>query len=326
MPDPSRMAVMSERPYAIGRKAPAKPRIKLTPENIARLRQEHEQPAPEQPAPVVKPPPSGSRHHAHTGKVTKWPAPTEPPRDARGYRRAVSTMPGALAGRAPANKGKRYPATPPTAAEVVQLMRSCPDTPMGHRLRGFIVFAWRTGLRVSEALAVVESDINLDKGSVIVQRGKGDKRRVVGIDRWGVTEFRPWLTERLAYPAGEVFCVLEGPTAGRGMDSQRIRLELHRLAARAGIRKRCAPHQLRHAWTIEALRDGMSLPMIQRQLGHANLAITTRYLAGIAHEELLEEVFRRHAPSMSVPDLMAVLDSTPPGAPRTPELAEVRRV
>jgi site-specific recombinase XerD len=44
---------------------------------------------------------------------------------------------------------------------------------------------------------------------------------------------------------------------------------------RAGGRRRFAPHRLRHAHAVEMAREGVSLNVIQRQLGHANLGITS---------------------------------------------------
>ena len=43
---------------------------------------------------------------------------------------------------------------------------------------------WRAGLRISEALALQESDLDRSRGAVLVRRGKGGKRREVGMDRW----------------------------------------------------------------------------------------------------------------------------------------------
>jgi integrase len=45
--------------------------------------------------------------------------------------------------------------------------------------------AWRTGLRIGEELALAESDLEADRGAILVRRGKGDKRREVGVDAWG---------------------------------------------------------------------------------------------------------------------------------------------
>ena len=74
-----------------------------------------------------------------------------------------------------------------------------------------IVMLWRGGLRVQEALALSEHDLDPRRGSVLVRRGKGGRRREVGIDAWGWENLRPWLTERLELPAGPLFCMINGP-------------------------------------------------------------------------------------------------------------------
>ena len=62
------------------------------------------------------------------------------------------------------------------------------------------------------------------------------------------------------------------------MAIDRIRAQLHHTATIAGVRRRFAPHQLRHAHAVEMSREGISLIVIQRQLGHTDLAITSRYV------------------------------------------------
>jgi len=94
-------------------------------------------------------------------------------------------------------------------------MRVAGDSPEGVRLRGIVVVLWRAGLRISEALALNETDLDPDRGSLLVRHGKGDKRREVGMDRWAWTHLEPWLEIRKELPVGRLFCVLRGPTAGR---------------------------------------------------------------------------------------------------------------
>jgi site-specific recombinase XerD len=66
-----------------------------------------------------------------------------------------------------------------------------------------------------------------------------------------------------------------------------------------GVRRRFAPHQLRHAHALELAREGVALNIIQRQLGHANLGTTSIYLQGIDPEEIITAVRTRRAPMMS---------------------------
>jgi integrase/recombinase XerD len=101
------------------------------------------------------------------------------------------------------------------------------------------------------------------------------------MDEWGWEQLRPWLDARVELPVGPLFCIIDGPTRRRPWSGAGVRSEFRRLAVRAGVRRRFAPHQLRHAHAVELAREGVALNIIQRQLGHANLGTTSIYLQGI---------------------------------------------
>jgi integrase len=126
--------------------------------------------------------------------------------DAAGRRRSPATMPGYHAGRPPRNKGMPHPADPPTVDEIVAVMRHTPNDRHGSRLRAMIVVLWRAGLRIQEALALAEQDLDQRRGSILVRQGKGGRRREVGMDDWGWEQMRPWLTARSELPVGPLFC------------------------------------------------------------------------------------------------------------------------
>jgi integrase len=135
--------------------------------------------------------------------------------DICGRRRSPATSSGFHQGRQPRNKGLRYPADPPTVEEIIAVMRATGDDADAMRLRGLIVVLWRAGLRISEALALTESDLDPSRGAILVRHGKGGKRREVGMDRWAWEQLNPWLQLRATLPVGALFCVLRGPTRGR---------------------------------------------------------------------------------------------------------------
>ena len=60
--------------------------------------------------------------------------------------------------------------------------------------------------------------------------------------------------------------------------------------------RRFAPHQLRHAHAIEFAREGVPLNVIQRQLGHGDLGVTSVYLQGIDPGEIIETIHARRPP------------------------------
>ena len=86
--------------------------------------------------------------------------------------------------KAAAQQGDALPADPPTIEEIVTVMRQAGDSVHGWRLRGLIVVLWRAGLRIHEALALVEVDLDPRRGLLLVRRGKGGRRREVGMDDW----------------------------------------------------------------------------------------------------------------------------------------------
>ena len=93
--------------------------------------------------------------------------------DRAGRRRSPASLPGYHHSRPSRNKGLRYPADPPTVDEIIAVMRAAGESADGMRLRALIVVLWRAGLRISEALTLAESDLDLDRGAVLVRHGKG---------------------------------------------------------------------------------------------------------------------------------------------------------
>jgi integrase len=84
------------------------------------------------------------------------------------------------------------------------------------------------------------------------------------------------------------------------------RAELRHVARETGVRRCFAPHQLRHAHAVEMAREGVPLLVIQRQLGHTNLGITSIYLQGIDNTEIIDTVHARRAPMIPVSSSLRV--------------------
>ena len=207
--------------------------------------------------------------------------------------RTASAFPGAGAGRAPPQKGLTLPAEILTPEEVLAILDECRDTTTGIRDRALITVMYRSGLRVSEALALEPKDVDLHIGAIAVLHGKGDRRRTVGIDPGAAPIIEHWVEvrkARLAPPRGvPLFCSQKCRTMSKSM----VREMLVRIAARAGIEKRVHPHGLRHTMAYELLMEGVPIPIIQRQLGHASLQTTDTYLSHIAPKQVLEFMSER---------------------------------
>jgi integrase len=122
--------------------------------------------------------------------------------DSAGRRRSPATMPGYHAGRRRATRACAYPADPPMVEEIVAVMRCTREDRHGWRLRAMIVVLWRAGLRIQEALALAEHDLDPRRESLLVRNGKGGRRRDIGMDDWGWEQLRPWLGHGPSCPPG----------------------------------------------------------------------------------------------------------------------------
>ena len=192
-----------------------------------------------------------------------------------------------------AGKVPRLDADLLTANEIDRLLRACSHrAPTGIRNRAMIAVAWRSGLRIGEVLALRPKDIDLDSGMLVVQHGKGDKRRVVGVDVGTTALLARWLEargKRGIDGRAPVFCTLHG----RDIDQSYVRHLLPRLARKAQIDKRVHAHGLRHAFAIELEREGATVTTIRDLLGHSSAAVTDRYLRRIGAGEAVAFARRR---------------------------------
>src|SRR5213078_4629617 len=103
------------------------------------------------------------------------------------------------------------------------------DMPL-HSLRHTAAASW---LLAGQPLSLLESDLDQNRGSILVRHGKNDRRREVGMDAWAWSALEPWLLERTKLPVGPLFCVIVGPTCGHRWSESAARLELHRTATEA---------------------------------------------------------------------------------------------
>lgn len=201
-------------------------------------------------------------------------------------------QPGYHAGRPAPNKGRKYPPEILTSDEVKALIRACSNrAPTGIRNRALIAILYRGGLGLGEALALKSKDIDLDQGTVILH-GKGDRRRVVGLDPGAIAMVARWADRRKEMgipPRESLFCTLEG----RNIKPSYVRTLLRRLAAKVGIEKRVHPHGLRHSLAYEVMMEGIPVPIIQHHLGHTSLATTDRYLRHLDPADVIGAMQRR---------------------------------
>jgi site-specific recombinase XerD len=144
------------------------------------------------------------------------------------------------------------------------------------RNRALIALLYRSGLRISEALALYPKDIDFASGAIRVLHGKGDKSRTVGIDAGATDYVQHWLAVRQRWGVTgclPIFCTRSGQQLGEGYIG-RLFPSLGRIA---GIQKRVHPHGLRHTHAAQLREEGIDVGIISKQLGHGrDIWITLR--------------------------------------------------
>jgi integrase/recombinase XerD len=150
-------------------------------------------------------------------------------------------------------------------------------TPRALRDRAIVELLYGAGLRVSEAVGLDRSSVDLD-GRLVRCLGKGSKERVVPIGREAVESLRRYLSRGRPYldrrHRPELFLNAQGGALTRAG----VFLILRKLAASAGLEPgRVHPHLLRHSFATHLLEGGADLRSVQEMLGHADLSTTERY-------------------------------------------------
>lgn len=180
--------------------------------------------------------------------------------------------------------------------EVKALANACSKRgTTGLRNRALVLVLWRSGIRISEALRLRASDIDRPHGQIRVLWAKGGRQRTVAVDDDALEVVDRWLdVRRRKLKIGRnvstpIFCTLKGGP----LDRKYVWAMLQRLADKAGIEKRVHPHMFRHTHAVELETEGVSVRLIQEQLGHKNLATTDAYLRRLSPTERLSEAIRR---------------------------------
>lgn len=184
-------------------------------------------------------------------------------------------------------KGKTFPPEPLTSAEVDALISQCSlRAPTGIRDRALIVLLYRSGLRISEALALKPSNVSFAQHTVRVLHGKGDKATVRGFHASADDALIRWQDARsaLGFKGGPLFCTLTGTP----LSDRQVRDMLKRRAAKAGIEKRVHPHGLRHTFADELRQAGADVVTIQKLLGHSSVGVTAHYLDHLTNDQAVK--------------------------------------
>jgi integrase len=199
--------------------------------------------------------------------------------------------------------GQAYRRNPPhlySSGQIRQLLHRALRLKGGLRpqtFRGLIGLLACTGLRISEALNLKASDVDLQQLVVVVQKSKHGKRRFVPLHPTAIPPLRAYVRRRQKlFPLAEYFFVSNRGTALTYTVARRTFARL-----RAGIPYSRRPprlHDLRHMFACRVLQRWQAskrgaihrLAILSRFLGHSQIRDTYWYFS--AFPQLLAEALR----------------------------------
>jgi integrase len=155
------------------------------------------------------------------------------------------------------------------------------------------------GLRSREALGIKLGDLSIGEAQLRV-RGKGSRTRLLPLPPETIRILQCWLkSERPLTNAPEVFVSLKGKARGQAMTPAGLRSLFRHHRAVSGV-PQANPHRFRHTFGSDMIRAGVSLPALQRLMGHAYIQTTLLYIQ-LTPQDVFAE-YARAVERMAKPD------------------------
>ncbi|MBL0701606.1 MAG: tyrosine-type recombinase/integrase, partial [Spiroplasma sp.] len=154
------------------------------------------------------------------------------------------------------------------------------DNYLGHRNYVIFLLLYSGGFRVSELVLLKINDFNLEVQTILIN-GKGDKLRVVPINKYCITEvFKYICCEREVILNKNKKSNIEDlflNKNGTKLTARGVRDIISRILLNTSITMNVSPHTIRHSFATHLLENGMDLKVVQELLGHESLSSTQVY-------------------------------------------------
>lgn len=200
----------------------------------------------------------------------------------------------------------------------IDALLAVPDmsTWFGRRDRTLLLLMLQTGLRVSEAVSLKMSDVELGTGAHVRCFGKGRKKRATPLRSDCRKSLKLWLDEIQPNQDDPLFASKLGRALSRDAVERLVRkyVKAASLACPSLGVKHITPHVLRHTAAMQLLYSGVDRTVIALWLGHESVETTQMYLQ--ANIKLKEQAMELTQPAniasgryRPTDDLIAFLES-----------------
>ena len=164
-----------------------------------------------------------------------------------------------------------------TGLEVEKLLAAVKGARHEARDRCLILLMFRHGLRVSEAIGLKLSDVDMEGRSLHVKRLKRGLSTTHPLRGDELRMLKAWFTERQRMrPDGKALFISE---RRQPLSRQMAWVLIRGYGRAAGLEIVAHPHMLRHACGFALADQGADTRLIQDYLGHRNIQHTVRYTA-----------------------------------------------
>ncbi len=161
------------------------------------------------------------------------------------------------------------------------------------RNRLMIELMYATGIRVSELVTLISSNVNV-KMEFIEVHGKGNKQRYVPITKYVAKMFDTYFKEyRIHFKNEHIIKECFISETGKKLDRFAINRILKKIIHESSLSIECTPHTLRHSFATHMLENSADLRSIQELLGHSDIATTTIY-THISNEKIKSDYRKYH--------------------------------
>lgn len=161
-----------------------------------------------------------------------------------------------------------------------------------------LFFLLSSGVRVSEAVRLSQSDINWDHNKITIHESKAKTRnatRIIDVPQDTLTLIREYIdTHRPQAVVGQENAVFISPQSHRRLSRRHISNTIHAIRTKAGIDREITTHSFRRACARMMWEGGMLIEVISRHLGHNNIQTTWGYIN--PREKFLKEQYQKAHP------------------------------
>jgi len=182
------------------------------------------------------------------------------------------------------------------STQEIQAILQVPDVTdlLGIRDRAILETFYATGIRRAECVRIDLEDVDLQRGTLLIRKGKGQKDRVVPLGQraahW-IAKYLEITRPQLETPNSERALFISG--YGERFNVNHIGNWVRRTIEASNIGRKASCHSLRHSCATHMLENGADIRFIQQLLGHARLD-TTQIYTEVSITQLREVHARTH--------------------------------